>query len=51
MKITEILEQKGKTLFSVKVDSSAFTAVEIMDTNRVRYDNLLCQTGDILRKK
>ena len=35
MKITDILEQRGKTLFTVKTDSKVFDAVKIMDENKV----------------
>lgn len=35
MKITDILEQRGKTLFTVKTDSSVFDAVQIMDENKI----------------
>ncbi|NPA45334.1 MAG: CBS domain-containing protein [Chlorobi bacterium] len=35
MKITDILAQRGKTLFTVKTNTSAFDAVKIMDENKV----------------
>jgi len=35
MKITDILEQRGKTVFTVKTNSSAIDAVSIMDKNKV----------------
>lgn len=35
MKITDILKQRGKTLFTVKTDSSVFDAVQIMDENKI----------------
>ncbi len=35
MKITDILEQRGKTLFTVKTDSNVFEAVKIMDENKI----------------
>jgi len=35
MKIIDILKQRGKTLFTVKTDSSIFDAVQIMDENKI----------------
>jgi signal-transduction protein with cAMP-binding, CBS, and nucleotidyltransferase domain len=35
MKITDILEQRGKTLFTVQTDTNVFGAVKIMDENKV----------------
>ena len=35
MKITEILKQRGKTLFTVYEETSALEAVKIMDENRI----------------
>ncbi|OQX96999.1 MAG: hypothetical protein B6I20_13630 [Bacteroidetes bacterium 4572_117] len=35
MKITDILSQRGKTVFTVKADCSAIDAVAVMDKNKV----------------
>ncbi len=35
MKITDILKQRGQTVFTVKFDSSAIDAVALMDKNKV----------------
>ena len=35
MKITDVLKQRGETVFTVKTDSSALAAVAIMDKNKI----------------
>jgi len=35
MKITDILKQRGQTVFTVKIDSSAIDAVAIMDESKI----------------
>ena len=47
MKIIDILKQRGKTLFTVKTDSSAFDAVQIMDENKVGALLVLDNKGNV----
>ena len=47
MKIIDILKQKGKTLFTVKLDTSAFDAVQIMDEEKIGAVIVLDKKGNV----
>ncbi len=47
MKITDILNQRGQTVFTVKIDSSAIDAVGIMDKNKVGAVIVLDKKGSV----
>lgn len=47
MKITDILKQRGQTLFTVATDSSAFEAVKIMDENKIGAVMVLDKKGNV----
>ncbi len=48
MKITDILKQKGETVFTVKEDSSVFDAVKIMDESKTGVVLVLGAKGNVV---
>ena len=48
MKITDILKQKGETVFTVKDDSSVFDAVKIMDESKIGVVLVLGGKGNVV---
>jgi len=47
MKITEILKQRGKTLFTVEINTSAYDAVKTMDENKIGAVIVLDKKGNV----
>ena len=48
MKITDILKQKGETVFTVKDNSSVFDAVKIMDESKIGVVLVLGEKGNVV---